>query len=187
MSGILSYSLGLNTAPMLAGFAAARSAIGGFKSVAAAAFTPLAGAAAAFLGVGSAALAFKKSIDAAAGMETLQTSFNVLLGSTQAAKTRMQELARFAADTPFELPQVASASRTLETLTKGALSTGRGLTLVGDVASGTGQSFNEVAVTIGRLYDGLQSGRPVGEAMQRLQELGAISGDTRAQIEALQS
>ncbi len=39
---------------------------------------------------------------------------------------------------------------------------------------------------IGRLYDGLQSGRPVGEAMMRLQELGVISGDTRNQIENLQ-
>jgi hypothetical protein len=42
-----------------------------------------------------------------------------------------------------------------------------------------------MSTTIGRLYDGLQSGRPVGDVMQRLQELGAISGDTRSEIEAL--
>jgi hypothetical protein len=121
----------------------------------------------------------------AAELETLETAFTPLLGSADAAKDRIAELSRFAASTPFELPEIAKASKVLETLTKGALATGDGLRLVGDVASATNQPFEEVATTIGRLYDGLQSGRPVGEAMQRLQELGAVSGDTRAQIEAL--
>ena len=133
-------------------------------------------------GIGS---AFTKSIDAAAQMETLKTAFIPLLGSADAAQNRIEELAKFAASTPFELPEIAKASRTLETLTRGALATGDGLRLVGDIAAGTNQPFEEVATTIGRLYDGLQSGRPVGEAMQRLQELGAVSGETRTQIEEL--
>jgi hypothetical protein len=133
-------------------------------------------------GIGS---AFTKSIDAAAQMETLETAFIPLLGSADAAQKRIEELAKFAASTPFELPEIAKASRTLETLTRGALATGDGLRLVGDIAAGTNQPFEEVATTIGRLYDGLQSGRPVGEAMQRLQELGAVSGETRTQIEEL--
>ncbi|MFR7733459.1 MAG: hypothetical protein ACLU7D_08945 [Collinsella sp.] len=52
------------------------------------------------------------------------------------------ELADFAAHTPFQqLPEIAAASRTLETLTDGALSTGQGLAMVGDVASGTNPPF----------------------------------------------
>lgn len=128
----------------------------------------------------------KTALGPSAQMQQLQVQFGVLLGSTSAAKDRMQELVKFADTTPFELPEVAKASKVLETLTKGALSTGEGLRLVGDVASATGQPFDELATWFGRLYDGLQSGRPVGEAMQRLQELGAVSGDTRAEIEQLQ-
>jgi hypothetical protein len=126
------------------------------------------------------------AIGKAAEMETLQTAFAPLLGGAKAAKERIEQLAKFAATTPFELPQIAQASRTLQTLTKGALATGEGLRLAGDVASGTQQPIEELAMWIGRLYDGLQSGRPVGEAMMRLQELGSMSGDVRSRIEALQ-
>lgn len=137
-------------------------------------------------GIGSIGATIAKSIGAAAEMETLETAFEPLLGSAEMAEQRMKELAKFAAETPFELPEIAKASKELETLTKGALATGKGLEMVGDIAASTNRPFDEVAVSVGRLYDGLQSGRPVGEAMMRLQELGAISGDTRAKIEALQ-
>jgi hypothetical protein len=136
-------------------------------------------------GVAAGAL-IAKSIGKAADMETLRTAFVPLLGGIKQARDRMAELSAFAAATPFELPEIAAASKTLETLTRGAMSTGKGLTLVGDVASATNQPFSEIAVTIGRLYDGLQSGRPVGEVMMRLQELGVVSGETRARIEDLQ-
>jgi len=119
-------------------------------------------------------------------MEQFETQFGVLLGSLEEGQKRVAELVDFAAETPFELPGVIRASRTLETLTKGALSTGDGLKLVADVAAATGQPIDEIAVHVGRLYDGLQSGRPVGESAMRLQELGIISGETRNKIEDLQ-
>ena len=126
------------------------------------------------------------SIDKAAKIETLETSFATLLGNSQKAAARIKELAVVANDTPMEMPEIANASRILETLTRGALSTGVGLRMVGDVAAGTNAPFEELAMHIGRLYDGLYNGRPVGEAMQRLQELGIITGGTRTQIENLQ-
>jgi len=126
------------------------------------------------------------SISQAANREQLQAAFVPLLGSADAAEKRMSDLAEFANTTPFELDEVSKASRVLETLTRGALSTGEGLRIVGDVAASTNQPFDEVATTIGRLYDGLDSGRPVGEALQRLQELGVVSGDTRSKLEDLQ-
>lgn len=126
------------------------------------------------------------SIGKASSMQDMGVTFETLLGSADAAKTRMGELADFAANTPFELPEVAQASKVLQTLTGGALATGQGLTMVGDVAAATGQPFGEIATQVGRLYDGLQSGRPVGEAMNRMQELGAMSGETRSKLEDLQ-
>lgn len=166
----------------------ARAVSGAFKGVSGAMGSmmpgglPIAGLVSAAGSIGIA----MSSIGKAADMETLQTAFAPLLGGAKAAQERIGELATFAANTPFELPEIATASRTLQTLTKGALATGAGLTMVGDVAAGVNAPFDEIAVTIGRMYDGLQSGRPVGEAMQRLQDLGVISGDVRSKIEDLQ-
>lgn len=137
--------------------------------------------------VGLAGGAIEKAFGPSIEMEQLTTQFSVLLGGIDAAADRMVELTEFADKTPFNLPEVAKASTVLETLTRGALATGKGLTMVGDLAAGTGQSFNELAIWVGRLYDGLQSGRPVGEAMARMQELGIVSGSTRDQIEKLQA
>ena len=144
-----------------------------------------AGLATSLAGVGSAALGMGKALGKAAEMEGMQVQFGTLLKSSDKAKQRLEELAKFAAETPFELPEIVQASKMLEVLAGSALSTGKGLTLVGDVAAGTGVAFNEVAMWVGRLYDGLQSGRPVGEAMARLQEMGAVSGKLRNEIEKL--
>ena len=74
----------------------------------------------------------------------------------------------------------------METLTNGALSTVEGMRLLGDAAAVAQQPIQELAVWVGRAYDGLQSNRPIGEAMMRMQELGLVSGNTRNQIERLQ-
>ncbi len=180
MPGI-DYTLGMKTAGFDSGVGGALGKLAALGAKVAA-VTAAAGLA---VGAGLGAIV-AKSIEKAANMETLEASFAPLLNGAAAAKARIAELSKFAAVTPFELPEIASASRVLETLTRGALSTGRGLTLVGDIASATNQPFDEIAVSIGRLYDGLDSGRPVGEAAQRLQELGVLSGTARGQIEDLQ-
>lgn len=174
--------IGTGGAAAFSGVASAGKAA--FASIAAA--MPMLGAAGGIGGIGAAIAVTMKSISSAANMEGLETSFAPLLGGADKAEARIAELSQFAANTPFELPEVAKASRVLEVLTKGALSTGSGLTLVGDVAATTQQPFEELALWIGRLYDGLQSRRPVGEAMARLQELGVVSGDVRSRIEAMQ-
>lgn len=140
--------------------------------------TAIAGLTAGGLGIG-------KAIGKAAEMEGFETQFETLLGSAEKAKARMAELAEFGAKTPFNLPEVVNASKILQTMTGDALSTGKGLELVGDVAAATNTPFSELAVTMGRLYDGLNNGRPVGEALSRLQEIGAISGKVRGEIEKL--
>lgn len=127
-----------------------------------------------------------KALRAATTFETLQTQFITLLGGAGAAARRFQELKKFAAETPFQLPDIAKASRVLEALTKGALSSGEGLKLVGDAAAIANEPINLLAVHIGRVFQGLQTGRAVGESLARLQELGLLSGEARTQIEDLQ-
>jgi sugar phosphate isomerase/epimerase len=128
----------------------------------------------------------KDGVAAASDTEDITVQFQVLLGSIEAAESRISELRDFAAKTPFTLKGLAEASRILETITAGALSTGEGLKLVGDLAAGTGEDFSNLALHIGRVYDGLQNGTPVGESMLRLQELGIVTAATRREIEAMQ-
>lgn len=136
-------------------------------------------------GLGAGGGIFARALGSASEIEQLSTQFNVLLGSMEATTARMEEMKRFALETPFEIPDIARASRILEVLTKGALSTGEGLRMVGDAAAGSGARIENLSMWFGRLYDGLQSGRPVGEAMMRLQELGIISGGARNEIEEM--
>jgi hypothetical protein len=128
----------------------------------------------------------KFGLSTAREAEKVEVQFKTLLGSAELAKKRYAELAAFAASTPFQLAGVANASKILETLTKGTLSTGPGLRLVGDAAAIAGVQFDELAVTVGRAFSGLQSNRAIGESLSRLQELGLISGEARTKIEELQ-
>lgn len=191
MANGISYQLDLDNAGFQRGLGEARSAVSGFSSLVRPQMmmvaASVAGAALAVKGISTAFREARAAVGEAANRETMETAFVPLLGSAKAARERMAELADFAAHTPFQLPGIAAASRTLESLTDGALSTGDGLRLVGDAASAQNTPIEEMAVTIGRLYSGLDSGRPVGEAMQRLQELGAISPDVRAKLEKLQA
>lgn len=140
----------------------------------------------AMLGIGGGAIGITTAgLKMVAEEQDLVSSFEVLLGSRRAAEKRMKDLITFAGHTPFTRQEIWRSSRQLELLTRGALSTGKGLTMVGDIAAGTVQPFEEVALWVGRLYDGLESGRPIGEAARRLQEMGALSGEARARIEAL--
>lgn len=191
MANGITYQLNLDNAGFNRGLGEARSAVSGFSSIVSPHMIAIAGvtavAAAGYKMLSAAVTETKAAMNEAADRETLETAFVPILGSAQAARDRMAELADFAAHTPFQLPGVAAASKVLESLTDGALSTGDGLRLVGDTASACNQPIQDMAVTIGRLYSGLDSGRPVGEAMQRLQELGAISPAVRAQLENMQA
>lgn len=121
-----------------------------------------------------------------AEFETYQTQFEVLLKSAEKAKARMAELSAFADKTPFELDEVVRASKTLQVFGGDLLATGKSLTLVGDMAAVSGESFDRIAMWVGRAYTAIQSGRPWGEAAMRLQELGLMSGATRQKFEDLE-
>ncbi len=137
----------------------------------------------------SAKMLIKPSMD----MQYWKQQMGILLKDAEATNKRMNELYQFSLRTPYTMPQVVQANRILETLTKGALSTGKAFEMVANAAAmagtqgaQTGEDFANVAVWMGRLYTGLTKGVPVGEAMMRLQELGILSSDVRYKLEALQ-
>lgn len=137
-------------------------------------------------GTGGFAMMSRSIVMARAELEKYTTEFEVLFKSKEKATAAMDMVVEFAAKTPFQLPEVIQATRILETLTRGALSSEEGLRMVGDAASGVGIPINQLAMWFGRLYDGIKSGRPVGEATMRMQELGIMSGDVRNQLEKMQ-
>lgn len=125
------------------------------------------------------------SSNAASGIESLTMQFKTLLGGTDEAKKRMEEIVKFAASTPFEIKELAATSKLLQTLGGDLLATGDGLRMVGDAAAISGQPLGEVGVHIGRLFAAMRDGQSAGEALARLQELGLISGAAKRQFEDL--
>ena len=127
----------------------------------------------------------KTSIDLEVQQQNLESSFEVLLGSKKKAQKRIDDLTTFAGSTPFTRDEIYQASRTLQVFTGNALSTGKGLKMVGDVAAGTNSDFSDVALWVGRMYDGMKNHQTIGEATAALQDMGAISGQDRTKLEAL--
>jgi len=120
-----------------------------------------------------------------AEFERYQTQFTVLLGSADAAKQRLAELADFGAKTPFELPEVVKADKILqsfglesaEAAAKFGFSAAQIRTIAGDTASGTGASFEEMSLLLGKFSTGA-----TGEAIARMAELGIASRDDLAKM-----
>lgn len=115
-----------------------------------------------------------------AEFERYQTQFTVLLGSADAAKARLAELADFGAKTPFELPEVVKADKILQSFglesedaaKKFGFNAAQIRTIAGDTASGTGASFEEMSLLLGKFSTGA-----TGEAIARMAELGIASKD----------
>ncbi len=124
-----------------------------------------------------------KMITSNAAFEDYETRFKVLLGTSEQAKQRMQELADFGARTPFELPGVVEADLILqgfglhseEAAKKFGFTGVQIREIAGDVASGTGQSFSEIAGYLGRFAAG-----DTGFVIRRMQELGITTREQMA-------
>jgi len=122
-------------------------------------------------------------LSGAAEMERYQTQMTTLMGSADAAKDRLEELAVFGASTPFELPELVRAEKVLQgfglTGQKAFQMTGMAyedfFTRVGDISAGVGKPFEEVALTFAKFSSGA-----TGEAISRLQELGIATREQMA-------
>ena len=120
-----------------------------------------------------------------AEMERYETQLGVLLGGADKAKERLAELAEFGAKTPFELPEVVKAEKVLLgfglTGQKALDMTGKSSTalrtIIGDIASGTGASFEEIALNFGKFSAGM-----TGDVLSRFAELGIVTREQLADM-----
>src|SRR5262249_772262 len=91
-------------------------------------------------------------------VERYNSQFTTLLGSVSAAKDRMDDLRKFAANTPFELPDVVKADMSLQNFgfhadnvkQRFGFTTEQIQTLAGDAASGVHIGFDEMANYMGK-------------------------------------
>ncbi len=127
----------------------------------------------------------KKLVSETGQLETASVKWEVLLGSVSAADKAIKEVFEFSNSTPFTFKQVEKANATLFNLTDGALMGADALKLLGDRSAKANAPIEELSVWWGRMYSSMQAGRPVGEAMARMQEMGVVSGKLRNKLESM--
>lgn len=133
-------------------------------------------------GIASAATSM---ISGNAQMETYETQLGTMMGSVDAAKDRIKQLAQIGAETPFELTQLVAAEKIMMgfglTSEKTMKLTGKNLdeyrTSMGDMAAGTGVDLSEIT----NLWAKFGSGA-TGESLARLQELGIVTKEQLAEV-----
>lgn len=108
-------------------------------------------------------------------LETTTLQFKSLGLSSSEAQQHVADLFKFAKDTPFETEPIIQASRQLRVFGGAGLDTTANLRLFGDTAAATNADLGQLTFWIGRLYSAAQAGKPFGEALQNLQELGVLS------------
>jgi len=133
---------------------------------------------AAFAAVSGAFEAFGESINKAADFQQLETSFNVLIGNTKLAKTFLEDLSKFAASTPFTIPGLADASKTL--LAFGVMSSDviPIVSMLGDVAQGNEEKLKSLALAFGKVES---QGKLTGEELNQMIDSGFNPLDTISQ------
>lgn len=122
------------------------------------------------LGIGaSVAMVGKMALDSAAQMETLNAQFTTMLGSAEAAKIMMEDMNSFAARTPFETMDVASAGSILMGFQVPAGQVMDTLDMLGNVAGANSQKFQSLALVYGQVQS---AGRLMGGDLLQLINAG---------------
>ena len=93
----------------------------------------------------------KSAITRSGDMEGYRTSLKVMLGSTDQAKKRLEELVDFAASTPYEIPEVVGLGNQLQAVGRYSKETMKNL---GDLASAAGKPLQQVAGAFAKLASG---------------------------------
>ena len=136
----------------------------------------LAGATIAFGGI---ALGFKKMVSEAAKFETIETGFKTMIGDADKAKEHFNDLVQFTAKTPFQMDQVAAASKVLLGFGMNVEEVIPRLQNLGDISSATGKPIKDLAVLFGQVS---AAGKLTGERLNQLQEASVPIASALAKV-----
>lgn len=140
-------------------------------------------------GIGS---AVKSAIGLAAQVETVSTSFEVLLGSSGKAAAMMDQINKFAAETPFEQMELAGVAKQLLAYGTSAENIIPTMRQLGDIAALSGANLGDLAAIYGKIQ---AQGRMTAETLEAFQsrgipitrELAKAFGVTEAEVRTLVS
>lgn len=103
------------------------------------------------LGIGAGIMLLgRQAYGTATAMEDLNIQFKTLLGSQEAAQSMMAKVVAFAAKTPYELPELASATKSLVAFGIANEKIMPTLNAVGDIAAGLKIPIGELAAIYGK-------------------------------------
>lgn len=105
-------------------------------------------------------------------LEQSRIAFTTMLGSAQRANTFLQQLQAFANRTPFEFPDLVSASQKLLAMGISAKNVVPYLTAIGDAAAGLGGGADTIDIMTRAIGQMTAKGRIQSEEMMQLQEAG---------------
>lgn len=88
--------------------------------------------------------------DANIQYEQSSVAFEVMLGSAEKAKDLLAEVSQFAAETPFQLPELNAATKALLAFGSSNRTVVTELRRIGDVSSGVGSAIGEIANIYGK-------------------------------------
>jgi tape measure domain-containing protein len=120
------------------------------------------------------------AIKTASANESAAISFELLLGSAEKAKDFFGELQRFAAATPFELPQLRDAASRLLAVGTAVKDIIPLLTALGDATAGMGTGAEGIARAVTALTQMQQKTKVTAEEMMQLTEAGLPAWATLA-------
>lgn len=120
-------------------------------------------------------------------MENAQAAFTVLLGSADKAKAKLVELEKFANETPFDLPGVSKAAKTLLAYGTTAEDLMPTLKTLGDISLGNEANFQSLALAFGQVeakghLAGQEALQMVNVGFSPLQEISKKTGETMEEV-----
>jgi len=128
----------------------------------------------------AAAAAGAFGIQMAAANESAAISFELMLGSAEKAQEFLGQLLKFAAATPFEMPQLRSAASRLLAVGVAASDIIPLLTTLGDATAGMGTGAEGIERAVTALTQMKQKTKVTGEEMMQLTEAGIPAWETLA-------
>ena len=109
------------------------------------------------------------SLKSYANLETMQTAFESMLGSSSAAKKMTEDLLKFSASTPFQISGIGKASKQLLAAGVAAADVTGKLKVIGDVAAGANIPIEEMTKIFTK---GMAKGKLQAEELNQMAERG---------------
>lgn len=121
------------------------------------------------LGIGSFIGTIQTAIDKAANMEQIEIAFTSLIGNVNLAKSTLEDLKNFAVATPFELPQILEAAKSMMAYGQQAETIVPTMQRLGDVAAALNIPLSSLTYLYGTLKS---SGRVMTVDMRQFANRG---------------